>query len=132
MYETILIADDDAGVREILRHTLEHAGYVTAEAADGSEALSAVRSMRFDLLITDLAMPERDGLELLEVLRYERWAPKVIAMSGAWDALCFPAAAKLGALAALPKPWETKVLLETVRSVLDGRAVLPLVGSEVS
>jgi CheY-like chemotaxis protein len=132
MHETILIADDDAEVREILRHTLERAGYVTAEAADGSEALSAVRTMRFDLLITDLAMPERDGLELLEVLRYERWAPKVIAMSGAWDGLCFPAAAKLGALAALPKPWRTQALLDTVRTVLDGHAALPLAVSEVS
>jgi CheY-like chemotaxis protein len=116
--ETILIADDDSDIREILRHTLERAGYVTAEAANGSEALSALRTMQFDLLITDLAMPERDGLELLEVLRYEQLAPKVIAMSGAWDGVCLPAAAKLGAQAALPKPWRAEALLDTVRTVL--------------
>ena len=125
MQETILIADDDAHVREILRQTLDRAGYLTVEAADGGEALAAMRTMQFDLLITDMAMPERDGLELLEVLRYERKAPKVIAMSGAWDGLCLPAAAKLGAHAALPKPWRTQVLLDTVRRVLDGVAGVP-------
>src|SRR6202163_2401344 len=84
MHETILIADDDAEVRDILREALERAGYVTVAAADGSEALTALRSMQFDLLITDIAMPERDGLEMMEALRYERNSPKVIAMSGAW------------------------------------------------
>lgn len=131
MHETILIADDDAEVRDILRHTLERAGYITAEAADGGEALSAIRTMQFDLLITDLAMPERDGLELIELLRYERQPPKVIAMSGAWDGLCLPAAEKLGALAALPKPWRTQALLDTVRAVLDGETVASEVAPEL-
>jgi two-component system OmpR family response regulator len=124
MRETILIADDDAEVREILQQTLERAGYATAEAADGNEALAALRRMPFDLLITDIAMPERDGFEMLHALRYERAAPKVIAMSGAWDGLFLPAAAKLGAQAVIEKPWKNQELLETVRAVLDGRAVM--------
>jgi CheY-like chemotaxis protein len=126
LLETILIADDDPDVREILKHTLERAGYITAEAVDGCEALMAVRTMQFDLLITDLAMPERDGLELLEALRFERRVPKVIALSGAWDGLCLPAAAKLGAHAALPKPWRTQELLDTVRAVLDAQPAASL------
>ena len=120
MQETILIADDDAEVREILRYTLEHAGYVTAGAADGGEALTALREMQFDLLITDLEMPECDGLELLDALRYRHGGPKVIAMSGAWDGVCLPAASKLGASAAIPKPWRAQEMLTLVRSVLDG------------
>ena len=59
MHETILIAGDDVEVRAILRQALERAGYVTAEAADGSEMLAVLRFMQFDLLITDMAMPER-------------------------------------------------------------------------
>ena len=130
MQETILIADDDEDLRFILRTTLERAGYVVAEAADGTQALDAVRAMQFDLLITDIAMPERDGLELLELLRYEKKAPKVIALSGAWDGICLPAAARLGAHAALPKPWRNKTLLKTVRAVLDGQELLrPPTGS---
>lgn len=114
-----MIADDDAEVRDTLRCTLELAGYVTAGAADGSEALNALREMHFDLLITDLQMPECDGLELLDALRYRQDGPKVIAMSGAWDGVCLPAASKLGALAAIHKPWRTQELLSVVRAVLD-------------
>ena len=124
MHESILIADDDAGVREILRTALERAGYVTIEAADGSQALAALRTMRFDLLITSVAMPERDGLEVLESLRYQRTAPKVIAMSDAWDGACLPAAMKLGAQALLPKPWTNRTLLDTVGAVLHGTATV--------
>jgi two-component system OmpR family response regulator len=120
MQETILIADDDAEVRDTLRCALERAGYVTVEASDGGEALGALREMQFDLLITDLHMPEYDGLELLEALRYRQRAPKVIAMSGAWDGVCLPAASKLGALGAIHKPWRTQELLNLVRAVLDG------------
>ena len=125
MHETILIADDDAEVRGILREALERAGYVTVEAADGNEALTALRTMQFDLLITDIAMPERDGLEMMEALQYERNSPKVIAMSGAWEGVCFPAATKLGARALLPKPWKNRILLDTVRAVLDSSAAVP-------
>jgi two-component system OmpR family response regulator len=121
--ETILIADDDAEIRDILRCTLESAGYVTAGAADGDEVLTALRELQFDLLITDLQMPECDGLELLDALRYRQSAPKVIAMSGAWDGACLPAASKLGALAAIHKPWRKQELLNLVRAVLDGETV---------
>jgi CheY-like chemotaxis protein len=125
MHETILIADDDAAVRGILRAALERAGYVTVEAADGNEALTALRTMQFDLLIADIAMPERVSLEMIEALRYERNSPKLIAMSGDWDGVCFPAATKLGAQALLPKPWKKQALLDTVRAVLDSNAAVP-------
>ena len=125
MQETILIADDDAEIRDILRYTLEHAGYVTAGAADGGEVLTVLREMQFDLLITDLQMPECDGLELLDALRYRQSAPKVIAMSGAWDGACLPTASKLGALATMHKPWRARELLSLVRAVLDGRHLHP-------
>jgi hypothetical protein len=67
---------------------------------------------------------------ILDALRYERTAPKVIAMSGAWDGLCLPAAAKLGAQAVLPKPWENQRLLDTVRAVLGGSATGPVVETD--
>ena len=109
--------------------TLERSGYVTVEAADGGEALAALRGMQFDLLITDLQMPEYDGLELLDALRYRQHAPKVIAISGAWDGVCLPAASKLGAAAAAHKPGRKQELLNLVRTVLDGDAAAsPVIG----
>ena len=119
MQKTILIADDDPEIRETLRCLLECAGYVTVEASDGAEALAAVRGMQFDLLITDVQMPELDGLELLEALRYRQQAPRVIAISGAWDGVCLPVASKLGAFAALHKPWRKEELLDLVREALQ-------------
>ena len=121
MHETILIADDDVDVRAIMRLTLEREGYVISQVDNGKQALDALRCISFDLLITDLAMPEKDGLELLEALPYEPAPPKIIAMSGAWDGVCLPAATKLGARAVVPKPWQIGPLLDTVHSVLDGQ-----------
>src|SRR5579872_3730445 len=108
MHETILIAGIDGAVRKILREALDLAGYVTVEAADGSEALMALQTMQFDLLMADIAMPERDVLEMMKALRCERISPKVVAILDDWDGVCFPAATKLGAHALLPKTWKNQ------------------------
>jgi CheY-like chemotaxis protein len=81
--------------------------------------------MRFDLVITDLMMPERDGLELLEFLRYLSAPPRIMAISGAWDGACLAMASKLGAQAVLPKPWRRDELLAAVRSLIGEPAKPP-------
>ena len=64
MMETILIVDDDAHIREILRYKLAEAGYTTIEAGNGSEAIEQFTNLAPDLLILDIMMPEMDGTEV--------------------------------------------------------------------
>ena len=61
----ILVADDEPGVRSFLRKVLEGAGYEVMEAANGKEALQKVRAGGVDMLITDLVMPEQEGIETI-------------------------------------------------------------------
>jgi CheY-like chemotaxis protein len=65
----ILVADDRATSRELVRVALEHAGYLVYEAADGGEALSSARSLQPDLIILDLHMPGLDGFGVIEEIR---------------------------------------------------------------
>ena len=74
----ILIADDDADIREVLRLYLENAGYRVVEAADGHEALQAVASDDIDLCLLDIMMPKLDGYQTLKRLREDNPMPVII------------------------------------------------------
>jgi len=65
----ILVADDEAGIRTVLRDALEHAGYEVETVTDGEEALELLERQTFELVVTDLAMPKKDGLELVKAVR---------------------------------------------------------------
>jgi CheY-like chemotaxis protein len=65
----VLVADDRATSRELVRVALEHAGYLVYEAADGGEALASARDLRPDLIILDLHMPGLDGFGVIEEIR---------------------------------------------------------------
>ncbi len=69
MGKTILIVDDSESIREVVRFTLENAGYAVLVAADGKDALKFLDGREIDLLITDLHMPEMDGIELIKNVR---------------------------------------------------------------
>jgi CheY-like chemotaxis protein len=118
----ILIADDDPGLRQSLKLTLEAAGYRVRVAAHGGEAFSLQNESPADILITDIFMPENDGFEAIDRFRKTFPATKIIAMSG--DAKrakleYLPVAALMGVHATLKKPFKTEQLLQTLRS-LDG------------
>ncbi|MFP4437766.1 MAG: response regulator transcription factor [Chloroflexaceae bacterium] len=66
---TILVVDDDQGLRELIRISLEHEGYAVIQAANGLECVSAVREQQPDLVLLDVMMPEMDGLEVCSRLR---------------------------------------------------------------
>src|SRR5437016_6310319 len=117
----ILLIDDDALGRDMLRQMLERAGYDVVEAASGREGLQQYQATAIDLIITDILMPDQDGLEIILELR--RLAPeaKIIAItgggqSGLLDLL--PIAAKLGAQRTLRKPLQRLELLETIRHLV--------------
>lgn len=116
---TVLVLDDEDGVREYVSHTLRKAGYHVQEAANGAQALDLVRICRVDVLITDLVMPEKEGLETIMSIRSGALGPKVVAMSGAVSASAYLALAhQLGANATLQKPFSGKQLLDTLSAVL--------------
>ncbi len=79
----ILVVDDDPQVLEVVGEMLRLEGYDVATAADGREAVAKFRSQAFDLVITDLIMPEKEGLETIAEMKSLRKAVPVIAMSAA-------------------------------------------------
>ena len=119
----ILIIDDDAAVRGTLRTMLQKAGYETIEAPDGRDASRMLDGV--DLIITDLLMPDMDGVDLLGSIRKAGHAMPVIAISGGGrvDPRGYLDVARaLGAYAAFSKPFDMDVMLATVREALESQA----------
>ena len=117
---TILIIDDEEAVRALLRFALEAAGYEVTEAVNGREGLALYRRGPTDLVITDIAMPEMNGLDMmLELTRYFLDA-KVIAISGEGEEKNVLDVAKLlGARRTIQKPFSMSQLLNAVRYELE-------------
>jgi DNA-binding response OmpR family regulator len=118
----ILVIDDDRQARGVVRSALERAGYEVREACDGSEGARLARSERPALVITDILMPNKEGLEVIRELQEGHRSLPIIAMSGGsqWmppDAL-LRLATYFGAQRTLLKPFSLADLLDAVRSVL--------------
>ena len=79
---SILVVDDEANICEYVRAVLRGAGFSVSTAKDGKEALDEIDSGKHALVVTDLIMPEHDGLELIARLKKQRNAIRIIAMSG--------------------------------------------------
>lgn len=113
---TILIIDDQESIRALLRTTLEGAGYEVTEAPNGRIGLALYRFRPTDLVITDILMPEMNGLEILVALTREFLHTKVIAISGAGEEHNGLDVAKLlGARRTFRKPFSLPRLLDAVR-----------------
>jgi len=115
---TILVVDDDPGVRDVIRSMLESAGYAVRVAANGKEAMKILRDDGIDLILTDLVMPEQEGIETIKALRREYPDLKVIAMSGAFGGDYLRIAAYLGAHGTLAKPIQMEALLKIIADTL--------------
>jgi two-component system, chemotaxis family, chemotaxis protein CheY len=119
---SVLVVDDQDQVRQLIRETLEQAGYEVEEARDGKEGLERYRATSPDLVIMDILMPDQDGLEVIMTLRREFPDTRVIAMTGGSDAIgllnLLDVAKMLGARRTLHKPFELKVLLDAVSAEL--------------
>ena len=121
--ERILIIDDEQQIRSMLRLMLERDGYEVVEASDGIEGISAYRQKPADLIITDLIMPNKDGIGMIIELQKEFPDVKIISMSG--GGLNKPdgylkGAKKLGAACTLTKPIDREKLLRAVKNVIKG------------
>ena len=111
----ILLIDDQQAIRALLRTVLERAGHDVCEATNGREGLASYRTSPADLVITDIAMPEMNGLELILELTRGFLSVKVIAITGIDGEYNLQAAKLLGARQTLQKPFSMDKLLTVVR-----------------
>lgn len=112
----ILIIDDEPPIRTLLRLALESVGHEVVEAQDGRVGLTLYRQNPTDLIITDILLPELNGLDIILELVNEFLDVKVIAMSGGTEQGNFLNTAKLlGARQTLQKPFSIEKLLSVVR-----------------
>jgi DNA-binding NarL/FixJ family response regulator len=116
----VVIADDNEGVRMLLRTLLElEQDFVVAgEAADGAAALALVGDEQPDLLILDLAMPQRDGLEVLEQLGLRHATTRVLVYSGFASSEVERTARRLGAVDYVVKGIDPMLLVERIRAAV--------------
>jgi CheY-like chemotaxis protein len=117
----LLVVDDNADTRESMKLLLERSGYDVEVARDGAGALEAQRARSAEILITDIFMPEVDGLEVIAQFRQEFPDVRIIAMTGGGMSFSrgnyLLAADVAGADAVLRKPFEKATLLEALQKV---------------
>jgi two-component system, OmpR family, response regulator len=113
----ILIVDDDPHIREVVRFALENAGYVTAQAADGREAVEQFLSVRPDLVVLDILMPEMDGTEVCRQIRLQSATP-IIFLSSRDEEVDRIVGLELGGDDYVTKPFSPRELVARVKAVL--------------
>ena len=132
MAHQILIIDDDPTFRQFMRDLLIDAGHDVLEAEDGRRGIEIYESRTPELVITDLVMPEQEGLQTIQMLADAPLQPKIIAISGGIDTLqghlgntehWLEIAAEFGADVTMKKPISPDDFVATVAAVLKGEKV---------
>ena len=119
----ILVIDDEPQLRKIIVRVLAAAGHSLHEAPDGQRGLEMFRDLRPALVISDIVMPDGEGIETIRQMRKEAPEIPILAMSGASNRLLYlRAAGGLGASALLEKPFSPNDLLTAVARLLEGPA----------
>jgi DNA-binding NtrC family response regulator len=121
----ILVVDDDPGIRRVLQLLLTKSGYQVTQASDGFEALRLWREHGGDLVITDLHMPEKNGIEMIVELLTHSPGMRIIAMSGGGQTKRLDLlgnATMLGAVFTIEKPFTLPEILSLVSRALKGAA----------
>jgi len=123
---SILLVDDDEQLRPMLKMVLERAGHVVNEAGNGKEALVSYGRQQTELVVTDLVMPDKEGLETIMELRRTYPDLKIIAMSGGGRtgaANYLELAVKFGANHILNKPFSNQELLDGVQKLVPSAKI---------
>jgi DNA-binding NtrC family response regulator len=121
----ILVIDDDVIVRKTIIRLLEDSGYKVLSAEDGVRGMAAFRSEQPDLVITDIIMPQQEGIQTIIEMRKAKPDAKIIAISGSGrfgNADFLKMARSLGAMDVVSKPFDADELLTIVENCLAGRA----------
>lgn len=114
---TILLVEDDPSIREITKLGLSEAGFTVHTAVDGDDALAQYRRVRPDLVVLDVMLPKRDGLEVCRVIRAESSVP-VVMLTARSDAIDIVVGLESGADDYVTKPFEMPILVARVRAAL--------------
>ena len=122
----ILVVDDDRVTRHLVRKVLTGAGFSTSIAKDGVEALKALDTQRFDLLLLDVWMPRMTGLDVLATLRNSKTRPRVVVMTSDDTPETLLTAVRDQAFMYVHKPVAPATLLETVRGALQAPEPAPI------
>jgi len=120
MSKTILSVDDSASVRQMVQLTLQGAGYQVIQASDGAEGLAKAQSTAVDMIVTDLNMPNMNGLSLIQELRKlpsYRGVP-IVFLTTESDPEAKKKAKDAGATGWITKPFQKDQLLAVVKKVL--------------
>jgi DNA-binding response OmpR family regulator len=121
----ILVIEDDDLIRSLIQRALTKAGYGVTVAANGRKGLAAYQAAPVDLVVTDIIMPDMEGLEVIIEIKRRSPASKIIAMSGGgagWNSDYLGLAEKLGASRILNKPFAPSDLCALVGELLGGPA----------
>ena len=118
---TILVIDDDLAMRRLLARTLAAKNYVVIEAADGKQGVAMAAAHKPALVVTDILMPEKEGIETMREIREQTPRAKIVAISGgglSHNMLFLDVAKALGADATLAKPFRPAELMKTIEDLL--------------
>lgn len=115
----ILLADDDPGIRTVVTHALEREGYAVTPLMDGSSLMNWVERGEGDLVITDVVLPDDNGLDMIPRIQEARGNLPIIVMSAQSTLMTAVRASELGALDYLPKPFDINKLVDIVGRTLE-------------
>jgi CheY-like chemotaxis protein len=121
----ILLVDDDDAIRELLELVLQRKGLQVVKACDGREALSLYKKQEFDLVVTDLIMPDKEGIETILEIRAMKRPIRILAISGGGrvdQSMHLNLARSVGADRVLAKPFLPKDFLDVVEELLAAPA----------
>ncbi|MEO8168261.1 MAG: response regulator [bacterium] len=115
----ILVVDDEDALRTVLSAELNSEGYEVGTAADGTEAVSELLKMKYDLVLLDIKMPNMNGFEVLKVIKEKHPGTRVIMLTGFADLKNAIESKKLGAEDFVSKPYDLVDLLTTIDRVMS-------------
>src|SRR5437868_3402672 len=118
---TVLVVDDDPGIRESAAMALEKAGHRVVQAADAASAQRMLRELRIDVVVSDIYMPGENGVELLQWIVERRDPPRVILMTARGSIETTALAQRAGAFDYLAKPFELSELIARVGDAIRKR-----------
>jgi len=121
MKRRILVVDDEPQIRTMLRDWLQRGGYEVAEAADGKQAIDILRKESFDVVIADILMPEKDGLEVIMYLQRESPLTRCVAISSPSNRVFLQSAQLLGATRVVEKPFTAAEIETAIREILPAK-----------
>lgn len=117
--KSVLIVDDEASVRTSLEKALSKAGYITKSAGSGNEALNMLEKKSVDIVLSDLKMPDGDGLDLLRGIKKKKVSTEVILLTGYGTVEKAVEAMKEGAYDFITKPFKKAVILSAIERAID-------------